>query len=113
MRALVRPSTIVVGAMWIVAGSAPVGAAVTTSTPPELRAQAAPASSTWFEPNRGQTDARVDFVARCRGYVAFVTRGGGATFKTSVGAFRMAFVGADESVRASAVASAPGRSDYF
>ena len=28
-----------------------------------------------FEENRGQTDARVDFIARCRGYMAFVTPG--------------------------------------
>jgi hypothetical protein len=32
-----------------------------------------------FEANAGQTDARVDFLARGRGYTLFLTRGGGAT----------------------------------
>jgi hypothetical protein len=33
-----------------------------------------------FEPNDGQTDAQVDFVARGQGYALFLTAGGGATF---------------------------------
>jgi hypothetical protein len=32
-----------------------------------------------FEANKGQTDERVDFLARGRGYTLFLTRGGGAT----------------------------------
>jgi hypothetical protein len=36
-----------------------------------------------FEANRGQTDPRVDFAARGRGYAIFLTRGGGATLVLS------------------------------
>lgn len=39
-----------------------------------------------FEKNAGQTDARVDFVSRGKGYTLFLTQGGGATFSLVSGA---------------------------
>jgi hypothetical protein len=38
-----------------------------------------------FEKNAGQTDARVDFVSRGKGYTLFLTQGGGATFSLMSG----------------------------
>jgi hypothetical protein len=72
----------------------------------------APETATYFEANRGQTAPQVDFVARCRGYVGFLTPGA-ATIATNAAALRMRFVGASETSRARALESAPGRSNYF
>jgi len=78
--------------------------------PPLARAR--PQTATYFEANRGQTAAEVDFVARCAGYVAFLTPGA-VTFKTDAAAIRMRFVGASATSRARGLEPAPGRSHYF
>ena len=68
-----------------------------------------------FEANRGQTDPRVRFVARGRGYVLFLTPGevvlrlGGARGAV----VRMRFGGANPQPRMVGVAALPGRSHYF
>jgi len=79
--------------------------------PPRVRRQP-PEIATYFEANRGQTAPQVEFVARCAGYIAFLTPGG-ATFATDAAAFRMRFVGASETSHAHGLESAPGRSNYF
>jgi len=69
-----------------------------------------------FEPNRGQTDGRVDFLARGRGYTVFVTptetvlsmRRDDATQ-----ALRMQMVGADSRVQAGGLGELPGRVNYL
>ena len=44
---------------------------LSTSTPPDpMTAASLPLH---FEANRGQTDARVRFLARCRGYTVYIT----------------------------------------
>src|SRR4051794_29052451 len=67
-----------------------------------------------FEPNRGQTDPRVDFVSHGRGYSLFLA-GGDATLLLTRGenprsatALRMRLVGADAAARASGAERLPG-----
>ncbi len=64
-----------------------------------------------FEENRGQTAAGVDYLARCAGYVAFLSKGD-AVIRTERDAFRVHVVGGSAS---SAVPSQtrPGRSHYL
>jgi len=74
-----------------------------------------------FEPNQGQTDARVDYVARGGGYGLFLTGGeavlelqsarAGRTGERSV--VRMKLAGANESPKMSATDLLPGKSNYL
>ncbi len=65
-----------------------------------------------FEPNVGQTDGRVRFVARGRGYSVFVTPG-----EVALGlgreALRMSWVGGSAEPRVVATGSLSGRSNYL
>ena len=70
-----------------------------------------------FEENRGQTDPRVCFLARGKGYTLFLT-GDGAAFDLASDdrpgtAFRMTLDGARPAERISGVDPLPGRSHYF
>ena len=70
-----------------------------------------------FEENRGQTDPRVRFLARGKGYTLFLT-GDGAAFDLASDdrpgtAFRMTLDGARPAERISGVDPLPGRSHYF
>ena len=68
-----------------------------------------------FEKNQGQTDSRVDFLARGAGYTLFLTsreavlrlRG------KQPSAIRMKVVGANSSAKAEGGRELPGRSNYF
>ena len=83
-----------------------------------------------FEPNRGQTDARVKYLARGRGYTLFLT--GDQTVlslrralqqstidnrRTAIGSgrtvVRMNLVGADPTAQLAGADDLPGRSNYF
>lgn len=99
------------------------GAAVTTGSlresvtapPVETLSRAiAPQSRTVpFEPNRGQTSPEVEFLARCRGYIACLGSGAATTLRLSHAALRMEFAGTRRSVRGAALNPLPGRSNYF
>ncbi len=65
-----------------------------------------------FEPNRGQTDARVDFLSRGKGYTLFLTRGQ-AVLRLEKDALRMKLLGAAEAPIASAADPLPDVANYF
>ena len=60
----------------LLVAAAPAGVRAAGGSPPTVPGRAAFAPPLAFEPNVGQTDARVRFVARARGYVVHVTGGG-------------------------------------
>ena len=64
-----------------------------------------------FEANRGQTAAEADYLARCPGYVAFLT-GGDAVIRTERDAFRVHVVGG-RAADAAPSQPRPGRSHYL
>lgn len=64
-----------------------------------------------FEVNCGQTTADVDYLARCAGYVAFLTKGG-AVIRTGREVFRLHVVDA-AAIEPRASLPQPGRSNYF
>jgi hypothetical protein len=70
-----------------------------------------------FEPNRGQTDARVDFLARGAGHAAFLSAGAAVVVLTrpdSTGvALRTTFPGANRRPRATGLETLPGKANYF
>lgn len=69
-----------------------------------------------FERNRGQTDPRVDFVARGPGYTAFLTAGEAVLALRAGGkraVLRMALVGANPAPRVRGSDLASGRIDYM
>ena len=71
-----------------------------------------------FEPNRGQTDPSVKFLARGHGYALFLSKEG-AVFKlrgsrnTASGVLRMRLVGANSSAEVSGGDALPGTVNYF
>jgi hypothetical protein len=69
-----------------------------------------------FEPNRGQTDARVQYVARGKGYALFLTRAE-AVLSLSGGkdqaVVRLKPAGANRHARMEALDPQPGKSNYF
>jgi beta-propeller repeat-containing protein len=65
-----------------------------------------------FEPNRGQTDKQVDFLARGAGYGLFLSRGK-AVMAFKNGAVRMSPVRANASPRAEALNPQSSESNYF
>jgi hypothetical protein len=66
-----------------------------------------------FEPNQGQTDARVKFLARASGYTLFVTSDE-AVFAGHDGSFeRMKLLGANPKPRFEPLDKQPGISNYF
>ena len=70
-----------------------------------------------FEPNRGQTDARVDFLARGAGHAAFLTAGEAVVVLTgpdSTGvALRTTFPGANRRPRVTGLEELPGKANSF
>lgn len=69
-----------------------------------------------FEPNRGQTDARVDFLVRGQGYSAFVTPTGAVLRFHSIHmdyAVSLVLVGSSPEPRAAGLDRVPGQSHYF
>ena len=64
-----------------------------------------------FEENDGQTAAEVDYLARCSGYVAFLTKGD-AVIRTPRDAFRVHVVGGHATQPAASI-ERPGRSNYL
>jgi hypothetical protein len=84
-------------------------------TPPALAAGLSPALRGLpfsFEPNLGQTDPRVKFLARSRGMTLFVTSTE-AVFLTTRCAVRMRLVGASSAAEIQGVDPLPGRSHSF
>ena len=66
-----------------------------------------------FEPNQGQTDARVKFLARASGYTLFVTADE-AVFACRDGSVeRMKLLGANPKLRFEPLDKQPGISNYF
>jgi hypothetical protein len=65
-----------------------------------------------FEPNRGQGDARVKFVARTRGLTVFLTATD-TVLSTRRAAVRVRLVGANSSARIEGLDELPGRSHSF
>jgi hypothetical protein len=65
-----------------------------------------------FEPNLGQTDPRVRFLARSRGMTLFVTPGE-TVFRTTRSAVRMRLVGARPDAEVDGVDPLPGRSHFL
>lgn len=66
-----------------------------------------------FEPNRGQTDRPVDFLAHASGYTLFLSRAEAVTALQNGAAVRMRPVGANGSAPAQALESQPSKSNYF
>jgi len=73
-----------------------------------------------FEANRGQTDARVDYLARGKGYTLFLTRGQAVLrLQTDAGpaarpaVLRMKLLGASRTAPAAALDQLPGVANYF
>jgi Beta-propeller repeat len=65
-----------------------------------------------FEPNLGQTDPRVKFLARSRGMTLFVTATE-TVFATPRSAVRMRLIGASQATEVSGVDPLPGRSHFL
>src|SRR5437762_4095054 len=65
-----------------------------------------------FEPNLGQSDARVKFLARTRGMTVFLTATD-TVLSTGRGAVRMRLVGANSAARIEGLDALPGRSHSF
>ena len=70
-----------------------------------------------FEPNRGQTDPRVQFLSRGPGYTVFFTKDETVMSlkdtKTSNAVVRMRFVGGTNSASAQPIDALPGNSNYL
>jgi len=70
-----------------------------------------------FEPNRGQTDPRVQFLSRGPGYTVFFTKEGPVMSlkdtKTSNAVVRMKFVGGTNSASAHPIDALPGTTNYL
>jgi hypothetical protein len=93
----------------ILAVQGALAANITPTTKPAVADYTRPIS---FEPNRGQTDKQVDFLARGAGYGLFLSRGKAVmAFKNS--AVRMSPVGANASPRAEALDQQSSQSNYF
>jgi hypothetical protein len=70
-----------------------------------------------FEPNRGQTDTRVHYLARASGYTAFLDANGATFALRGAGpgqaALRMRLVGADPAAAATPADELPGKVNYI
>jgi uncharacterized repeat protein (TIGR01451 family) len=66
-----------------------------------------------FEANRGQTDARVDYLSRGKGYTLFLTRGQAVLRLEKDSLLRMKLKGASGTAAASGVDRLPGVANYF
>jgi hypothetical protein len=66
-----------------------------------------------FEPNQGQSDDSIDFVARGPDYALFISPGGTVLTLPGRRAIRMTLVGANEQAKAVALEALPGRVNYF
>jgi len=65
-----------------------------------------------FEPNRGQADRAVDFVARGAGYTVYLSRGS-AVLTLTKSVLRLTLVGADPSPEATGQEELPGKANYL
>ncbi len=65
-----------------------------------------------FERNQGQTDAKVNFLARTPGYTLFLTTGE-AVLSAKSGVLRMTLLGANPAPAVSGVDEMPGKANYF
>jgi uncharacterized repeat protein (TIGR01451 family) len=65
-----------------------------------------------FEANRGQSDARVDYLSRGKGYTLLLTRDQ-AVLRLKEGALRMKLLGASGAAAASGLDQLPGLANYF
>ncbi len=66
-----------------------------------------------FEPNEGQAERRVDFVAHGKGYSLFLARAEAVLVQHNGTAIRMKPTGGDRSARPEALGPLPGKSNYF
>ena len=66
-----------------------------------------------FEPNQGQTDARVKFLARASGYTLFVTANEAVFAGRDGSVERMKLIGANRKLRFEPLDKQPGVSNYF
>jgi hypothetical protein len=66
-----------------------------------------------FEPNQGQTDARVKFLARASGYTLFVTAEEAVFAGRDGSVERMKLIGAKRNMRMEPLDEQPGISNYF
>src|SRR5689334_7105000 len=66
-----------------------------------------------FEPNQGQTDARVKFLARASGYTLFVTADQAVFAGCDGSVERMRLLGANRKPRFEPLDKQPGISNYF
>src|SRR5712664_1722876 len=66
-----------------------------------------------FEPNQGQTDARVRFLSRASGYTLFVTADEAVFAGRDGSVERMKLIGANPKPRFEPVDKQPGISNYF
>src|SRR2546426_2606275 len=65
-----------------------------------------------FEPNRGQADRAVDFLARGAGYTVYLSRGS-AVLTLTKSVLRLTLVGADPSPEATGQEQLPGKANYL
>src|SRR5260370_42628326 len=66
-----------------------------------------------FEPNQGQTEARVKFLARVQGYTLLVTSTEAVLAGRDGAVERMKLVGANRKMRVEPLEKQPGISNYF
>ncbi len=67
----------------------------------------------YFEPNRGQVDSAVKFVARTPGHTVFLTASGAVLSTKGHAPIRMQFHGASKRGKAEGVDRVPAVSNYF
>ena len=85
-------------------------AADNTATKPLIADYTRPLS---FEPNRGQTDKQLDFLAHGSGYGLFLSHAEAVMALERGVTIRMRPVGADPSASADAIEQQPSKSNYF
>ncbi|HKS94566.1 MAG TPA: SBBP repeat-containing protein, partial [Terriglobia bacterium] len=102
----------------------PVSSFLSSATNPSARPQVIQSYGQlplMFEPNVGQTDARVQFIARGTGYGLFLTKngavlsllGGKSAAERSSSVIRMNLVGANSNAAPAGLDVLPGKSNYF
>ena len=96
--------------MWLTAACLPIFCSAGTQAKVNVDFGKVPLS---FEANRGQTDARVDYLSRGKGYTLLLTRDQ-AVLRLKEGApLRMKLLGASGQAAASGLDQLPGVANYF
>src|SRR5262245_32779031 len=105
MDAIAKRTLVLISAVLVAGGTHAASASVTPNPSATVRRHGGPEAARtarlpfWFEANRGQTAPEVAYLARCRGYTAFLGDRGSITLRTRHAALRMSFDGAPPTAR--------------